>query len=259
VTVPTPVPPHLQHWVRAFEGGDHYDAVYDRAAADSVMARNRTAGTVLTVVGAASLLLCLVLLVAGGPLTRLVILLGIFGLVATFLTLPTILNVRRGMRRLGAGEGTLARVSSVGVSFGLVGPIAWDEITGVIEYDATARADAVARIPLIGWGARASRRAGNGRRGLTLALRDGSAVQARIRDENERGFVRLWGPKSSSSRPGDIAVIIDSLLDDTGVRQLIEATVVGALMNGVPVYHPRSAADYLQTLGRLVDPTFPTA
>ena len=258
MTVPTPIPPHLQHWARAFEDGNHYDAVYDRAAADSVLARNTTMVTVLTIVGAASLLLCLALAVFGGAFTRLIILLGVFGLVATFLTLPTILNVRRGMRRLGSGDGTLARVSGAGVSFGLVGPIAWSEIIGVIEHDATARADAVARIPLIGWGARFSRRAGNGRRGLTFALRDGTAVQARILDENERGFVRLWGPRAAPARPGDIAIIIDAFLDDAGVRQLVEATVVGALMNGVPVYHPRSAADYLQTLGRLVDPTFPS-
>lgn len=253
------VPAELQHWARAFEAGNHYDAVYDRATVDAVQARNRRTATVLAIVGGVSLLLCLLLLIFGGAATRLLIVLGVFGLVVMFATLPTILNVGRGMRRLAVGNGTLARVSGAGVSFGLVGPIAWNEVVAVIEYDSTARAQASASIPIIGWGARLSQKAGNGSRGLTIALRDGSAVQARISDENERGFVRLWGPKSSPSRPGDIAIIMDSFLDDAGVRQLLEAIVVGALMNGVPVYHPRSAADYLQTLGRLVDPTFPTA
>lgn len=253
------VPAELQHWARAFEGGNHYDAVYDRAAADAVLARNRRMATVLALVGGVSLLLCVLLLIFGGAAARLLILLGVFGLVVMFATLPTILNVGRGMRRLAVGNGLLARVSGVCVSFGLVGPIAWSEVTGVIDFDATARAQASASIPIIGWGARLSRKAGNGSRGITFALRDGSAVQARISDENERGFVRLWGSKSSPARPGDIAITIDSLLDDAGVRQLLEATIVGALMNGVPVYHPRSTPDYLQTLGRLVDPTFPTA
>jgi hypothetical protein len=253
------VPAELQHWARAFEGGNHYDAVYDPAAADAVRARNRRMATVLAIIGGVSLLLCLLLLIFGGAFTRLLILLGVFGLVVMFATLPTILNVGRGMRRLAVGKGLLARVSGTDLSFGLVGPIAWSEVTGVIEYDSTARAQASASIPIIGWGARFSQKAGNGSRGLTLALRDGSAVQARIRDENERGFVRLWGPKSSPARPGDIAIILDSFLDEAGVRQLLEAIVVGALMNGVPVHHPRSAADYIQTLGRLVDPKFPTA
>lgn len=249
-----PVPAELQHWAEAFQRGNHYDAVYDRAAAAALRSRNRTTTIVLAAIGAVSLLLCLVLAIFGGGFTRLLIVLGIFGLVAMLVSLPTIVNVGTRLRRLDAGEGVLARVSSEGVSFGLVGPIRWSEMVGVIQFDATRRADASARIPLIGWGARLAQRAGNGSRGLTFALRDGTAVQARIRDEHERGFVRLWGQRSDAVRPGDISLILDPLLDESGVRSLSEATVVGAALNGVPVYRPRSTPDYLQTLGSLVDP-----
>jgi hypothetical protein len=249
-----PVPAELQHWAEAFRRGNHYDAVYDRAAALALRARNRTMTIVLAAIGAVSLLLCLVLVVFGGGFTRLLIVLGIFGLVAMLVSLPTIVSVGTRLRRLDAGEGVFARVSNDGVSFGLVGPIRWSEMVGVIAFDASGRAETSARIPLIGWGARLAQRAGNGSRGLTIALRDGTAVQARIRDERERGFVRLWGQRADAVRPGDISIILDPLLDEPGVRSLTEATIVGATLNGVPVYHPRSTPEYLQTLGSLVDP-----
>jgi hypothetical protein len=192
--------------------------------------------------------------VFGGGFTRLLVVLGIFGLTVMLLTLPTIVNVGQRLRRVHAGDGVYARVSSEGISFALTGRIEWSEVLAVIAFDDTDRVDRTRRIPLIGWGVTVSRRAGNGAKGLTIALRDGSAVQARIRDERERGFVRLWGPKSDPARKGDISLILDPLLDEQGVRAFTEAVATGALLHGIPVLTRRSGVEYLKTLGRLLDP-----
>ncbi len=252
------VPAQLQHWADAFSRGNHYDAGYDRAAAERYRARNRATAMVLLAIGVVSVVLCLVLAVFGGGFSRLLIVLGVFGLVAMFVTLPTIVSVGTRLRRIDAGNGLFARVSSDGVGFGLVERVAWEEVLAVIVFDDTARLQRTLGIPVLGWGARMSMRAGNGAMGLSLALRDGSAVQARIGDERERGFVRLWGPKSDPARKGDISLILDPLLDERAARSFTEAVVVGATMNGVPVLTPRSSAEYVKTLGRLLDPKWPT-
>jgi hypothetical protein len=252
-----PVPAELQHWAAAFDRGDHYDAVYDRGAAERYLARNRATAIVLVTIGVVSLVLCLVLVIFGGGFTRLLIVLGLFGLVAMLVTLPTIVSVGKRLRHLDAGNGLFARVSREGISFGLVDRIAWSEVLAVIVFDDTARLRRTLGIPVLGWGARMSMKAGNGARGLSLALQDGSAVEARIRDERERGFVRLWGPKTDPARKGDVSVILDPLLDEPSMRALTEAVVTGAILNGVPVITPRSSAEYVKTLGRLLDPKWP--
>lgn len=257
VNAPSPVPVELQHCADAFARGEHYDAVYDRTVAEGYIARNRATVAALLVIGIASVLLCVVLVVFGGGFTRLLVILGIFGFTVMLLTLPTIVNVGRRLRRVHAGDGVYARVSSEGISFGLTGLIAWGDVLAVIAFDDTERVDRTRRIPLIGWGVALSRRAGNGARGLSIALRDGSAVQARIQDERERGFIRLWGPASDPARKGDISLLLDPLLDDGAVKSFIEAVATGALLRGLPVLAPRSSAEYIKTLGRLLDPKWP--
>jgi hypothetical protein len=257
VTPHGPVPVELQHWADAFGRGNHYDAVYDRAAAERYLARNRATSAVLIAVGVVSLLACVLIVVFGGGFTRVLVVLGLVGLVAMLVTLPTIVSVGKRLRRAHAGDGIFARVSASGVSFGLVGTITWDEVLAVVVFDDTARLERTLRIPVLAWGARVSKKAGNGAVGLSIAVRDGSEVRARIRDERERGFVRLWGPKNDPARRGDISLILDPLLDGPGATALTEAVVAAALLNGVPVQAPRSSAEYIKTLGRLLDPKWP--
>ncbi|RWZ68313.1 hypothetical protein ELQ92_03590 [Labedella populi] len=257
MTAPVPLPPHLTHWADAFARGDHYDALYDRSAAEGYLARNRLTVAALAGIGIVSALLCVVLVVFGGGFTRLLVVLGVFGLVVMFLTLPTMMNVGRRLRHIRAGNGVFGRVSLHGVDFALTGRIPWEEVSAVVVFDDTERVRRVRRIPLIGRGVDISRRAGNGSKGLSFALPDGSAVQARIHDASQRGFVRLWGPTGDPARHGDVSLLLDPLLDERGATSFTEAVVTAAILRGVPVLTPRSSADYIKTLGRLLDPKWP--
>jgi hypothetical protein len=241
----------------AATGDIDYVARYDPAVAERYLARNRTTSAVLYAIGLTSLSACAAIVLLGGGLTRLSAIVAIFGLAVTLGTLPVIVSVRTKLRRVHAGNGVFARVSSDGVSFGLLDKIGWTEIFAVVAFDDTERVDRIRRLPLIGWGVVVSRRAGNGAKVLCLALRDGSAVQARIRDDRERGFVRLWGPRNDTARKGDIAVLLDPLLDSRGAVALTEAITAAAALHGLPTHRPRTQAEYIRTLGRLLDPKWP--
>lgn len=183
-----------------------------------------------------------------------------FAVCATLFTLPVLTSVRRKLSFLSVGEGTFASVDGTGLWLPGIGTTPWEHITAVVLMDASERFDRRARRPLLGWGVRTARRAGNGSRLLTVAFADGELVRSRIAHRaKEARIVRLWGVGKEGRRAGDITLLLDPLLSEDGVHRLESALVDAAEAARVAVYRASSQGEYFQTLGRVLDPRWPGA
>lgn len=175
--------------------------------------------------------------------------LGVFGVVVLAFVL-LLVHQRRLLRRSVAADGTVLAFTREGL---VLGPLLcpWHEIVaaGVVdmrEEIGRRLSRFLQRGPTL-----LAQRTGNGSVLLTVVVRDGAAARAAVAPADRRR-VRTW-PHRSGVRRGEVAVLLDTLLDAGQVEAVLRDLGPVLAHAGVPQEPTTDHKGHLRQLEALVD------
>ncbi len=244
-------------WGEQLPAERRFDAPVDAGKVASARRWNTGALVVGLVLGVPALALGVALLIRGDSRATLIVLIALLLAVIALLYVPRMLRLRRNLRGVADGGGTAMSITADGVSLPRLPLIRWQDMLGIIYHDDSQRSATVSRSPIVGWGARLALRAGEGRIGVTIGLRDGAAIRSTVRPESDAKLVRLWGGKDDPVRPGDITLPLDATMGAETVRAVVLALRDRAVQHGVPFHTPPNTIEYVKAIARMCDPRWP--
>ncbi len=239
-------------WAAFLANGGRYDAPADVARVDRARRYNTRVLSTVLFLAALAVILAVTVLVVGVARVSLLIVIVIVLLVIVLLFLPKMLKLRRNLRTAHDERGIALSVSSEGLATPLLGLIRWNEMIAVLQYDDTARTQAIGRIPITGFGTRVALKSGEALLGITIGVRDATALRARLPEKEQRA-VRLWGKREDAVRPGDVTLYLDSFLPPEELQRTLAALRGGAQLHSVPYQVPSSALEYMAAIGAMFE------
>lgn len=153
----------------------------------------------------------------------------------------------------GAEVGTVT-VDDAGVHLAGLPFIPWTSMVFVGILDDDERTVRLLRRPLLGWTGAIAIKAGSGKIGCEIGVRDGEALRAACANHAQRRRISVFNSWPDGTKRGTVGLILDAVLADADVSRALTALESHAHAAGVPFRGNSKIMDYFGWKGPMLDP-----